>query len=299
MVSAWDGEEKENFDENVSLVENMLSRYHRLYDIYHDYTESNLKTVNGNAGVSAVKVAPEIIDLLLYSKEVYRMTGGEVNVMMGAVLRLWHAARAAGDYVPTEDDLKTAAEHTSIDSLVIDEAAGTVYISDPYASLDVGAVAKGYATEKIAEALEERGALGYSLNIGGNIRLIGEKSESDPSWTVGITNPDKNSAEYAAMLKLSDTSLVTSGDYERTYTVGGVDYHHIIDRDTLYPSTHFSSVSIVTADSALADALSTALFCMSEAEGCTLISELGGVEVLWIDRDGRVTMTDGMSALLA
>ncbi len=277
----------------------MLSKYHRLYDIYHDYTENNLKTVNDMAGVSPVEVAPEIIDLLIYSAEVYELTGGEVNVMMGSVLKLWHAARKAGDYVPSEDDLIAAAQHISIDSLVIDTAASTVYISDPLASLDVGAVAKGYATEKIAEALSTRGVSGYALNIGGNIRLIGEKSESDSTWTIGITNPDKSSAEYAKLLRLSDTSLVTSGDYERAYTVGGVDYHHIIDKDTLYPSSHFSSVSIVTADSALADALSTALFSMSEADGRALISELPGVEVLWIDKNGKITMTDGMADFLA
>ena len=88
---------------------------------------------------------------------------------------------------------------------------------------------------------------------------------------------------------------MTSGDYERYYTVGGVRYHHIIDPDTSMPAAYFSSVSVFTSDSALADALSTALFCMSYEEGLALIRSIDNTDALWVTRDGAVYKTDGIA----
>jgi thiamine biosynthesis lipoprotein len=133
------------------------------------------------------------------------------------------------------------------------------------------------------------------LNIGGNLRAIGEKVTGE-GWVTGITNPDKTSADsFVCRVSIKDTSLVTSGDYERYYVVDGKKYHHIIDPKTLMPATYFSSVSIFTKDSALADALSTALFCMSYEDRRTLIESIGGVEVIWVYPDGKVVMTDGIT----
>lgn len=297
-VSSYNGESEEEFEAVAQEVESMLSQYNRLYDIYLGYDVNNLKTVNDNAGISPVEVDEKIINLILYSKEMYEMTAGEVNIAMGSVLSLWHDAREkaeSGDAnLPSTGALEEAARHTSIDDIVIDEENSTVYLRDPHMSLDVGAVGKGYATERIAESLKARGISGYALNIGGNIRLIGTKPTGD-GWKVGITNPDKESGGFIETVVLSDTSVVTSGDYERFFTLGGVKYHHIIDKDTLYPSVHFSSVSIILNDSGLADVLSTALFCMTESEGRALIEKLDGVEALWVTPDGKVSMTEGFS----
>ena len=184
--------------------------------------------------------------------------------------------------------------HCNIDSLIIDEEAGTVYISDPDMSLDVGAIGKGYATERAAEMLISRGVNSYVLNIGGNIRAIGEKVTGD-GWVTGITNPNKLSDEsFITKVSIKNTSLVTSGDYERYYYADGVKYHHVIDPETLMPAAYFSSVSIFTLDSGLADVLSTALFCMSYEDGLELVESIGGVEVIWVDTEYNVKHTDGI-----
>ena len=134
----------------------------------------------------------------------------------------------------------------------------------------------------------------YTLNIGGNIRTIGTKASGD-GWITGITNPDKSSDdEFVCRVSIKDISLVSSGDYERFYVVDGKPYHHIIDPKTNMPAEYFSSISIFTKDSALADALSTALFCMSYEDGLALTEKIGGVEVIWVDGDGTLTMTDGV-----
>ena len=194
-----------------------------------------------------------------------------------------------------EAALREAARHTDISSLEVDPAANTVRISDPLASLDVGALAKGYATERAAQALEAAGVDGYVLNIGGNLRIIGHKPDGS-GWTTGIKDP-QNTEQYAAKVVLADTSCVTSGNYERYFTVDGVRYHHIIDPNTCMPADYFASVTVITPDSGLADALSTALFCMSYEEGLALVQKLDNVQVLWIRADGTQYKTPDLTLL--
>ena len=159
--------------------------------------------------------------------------------------------------------------------------------------LDVGAIGKGYAAEMAKDFLIEKGVSSYVLNIGGNICAIGEKTNGN-GWITGITNPDKTSEEaFVCRVVIRDISLVTSGNYERYYVVNGVNYHHIIDPETLMPANYFSSVSIFAEDSGLADALSTALFCMSYEDGKALAESLG-VDVIWVKENGEVLMTDGI-----
>ncbi len=299
-IYSYGNDTKAEFEANASGIEALLTEYHRLMDIYFSYAGvNNLKTVNENAGVEPVKVDKKLVDFLKYCKEVYSITNGATNIAMGSVLSLWHECREEAKSspesarIPDADELAEATKHTDINDLIIDEEACTVYIADPKMSLDVGAVGKGYATERAAQMLIEKGVSSYVLNIGGNIRMIGDNG-GEP-WTVGITNPDKTADSFAKTVYVKNTSLVTSGNYERFYTVGTESYHHIIDPKTNMPSVYFASVSVFTEDSGLADALSTALFCMSESDGRSLIDTIDGVDVIWITQSGTVTMTDGIA----
>ena len=301
-VYSYAGDSAEQFDERSAEVSDILGEYHRLFDIYHEYSGvNNLCTLNLNAGGELIEVDEKLIDFLLYARELYQATDGEMNVMMGAVLRIWHDLRdAASDdpgaaRLPTEEELSTAAEHTDFSLFEIDEDARTVRIADPAASIDVGALGKGYATEMAARALEAEGVSSYVLNVGGNIRIIGTKSDGT-GWVTGVKDP-RNTSEFAIKLRLADTSCVTSGVYERYYTVDGVRYHHIIDKDTLFPAEYFSSLTVITKNSALADALSTALFCMPYDDGAALAEKLG-VDVLWIFPDGEMKYTPGIEKLI-
>ena len=299
QVITYAGDSDEAFEKNAEEVFGILGYYHQLFDIYYEYSGvTNLCTINKNAGGEAMEVDSELIDFLLYAKRLHGITGGEMNVMMGSVLKLWHDARTAGTYVPDMDKLIEAKALTDISFLEIDEENNTVRIAKAGASLDVGALGKGYATEKAAEHLENKGVTSYVLNIGGNIRIIGTKPDGS-GWKTGITNPhDKNT--YANYINISDISCVTSGDYERYYTVDGVKYHHIIDKDTLMPSDYFSSITILTSNSGLADALSTALFSMSYEDGLALLENIPDkVDVLWICKDGTQIMTKGFAKYLA
>ena len=286
-------ESEEAFQTTAQSIHDELLVYHQLFDIYHDYDGiHNLKTVNDNAGIAPVKVDRKVIDLLLDCREYYDLTGGRVNVAMGSVLRLWHNARTAGlndpanAHLPDRQALEEAAKHTSWDTIVIDEAASTVFIQDPEQLLDVGAVAKGWSVQRVAKNAPS----GLLLSVGGNVCATGPKDSDNTPWVVGIEDP--NGGGYLHTLNVRTGSLVTSGDYQRYYVVEGKPYHHIIDPDTLMPAQSWSSVTIMCDDSGLADALSTALFLLPQAEGQKIL-ETCGAEAMWVDSAGRCYYSPG------
>ena len=285
---------QEDFDVVSGEILSLLGEYHKLFTVYNRFDGmENLCTINElqNGVHRTVTVDSRIIDMLLYAKEMYELTDGKLNIAMGSVLSIWHDYRTAGldepwaAELPPMELLNEAAEHTDIENLIIDAENSTVFISDPAMKLDVGAIAKGYAVEMVARSLEERGISGYVINVGGNVRTVGFKSDGE-KWTAGIENPNTESEEaYVAYLSLAGESVVTSGSYQRYYMVGDKSYHHIIDSETLMPAEGYLSVSVVCKNSGQGDALSTALFCMSFEEGYALVESLPDVEALWIMDD--------------
>ncbi len=287
------------FQAMAQEIHDGLLEYHQLYDIYNEYPGVvNLKTVNDAAGGPPVKVEQPILDLLLFCREVYTETEGRVNAAMGSVLSLWHEAREAGinapehAALPDRAALEEAALHTDFSSVVIDEAASTVQITDPETRLDVGAIAKGYAVEQVCR----EAPAGLLVSVGGNVRATGPKADGQ-SWVVGVQSPDGDGEEFLHTLELSQGSVVTSGDYQRYYTVDGMRYHHIIDPDTLIPAAYWRSVTIVCADSGLADALSTALFTLPQEEGQALLNRWDA-QAMWVDASGQQFYSPGFSDLI-
>ena len=293
------GDSDEEFTELCDETYYLLQKYHMLFDIYNEYSGiNNLCTINKNAGGDWIETDPLLIDFLLYAKEMNDLTEGEMDVMLGSVLSLWHEARnAETPYLPGEEELKEASLHTGFSFLEIDTENNRVRITDSKASIDVGALGKGYATEKAARMLEEKGVTSYVLNIGGNIRIIGSKPDGS-GWITGIRNPKDPDGDFALTINVKDTAVVTSGSYERYFVVDGKKYPHIIDKDTLHPAFYYESLTVICKDSGLADCLSTALYSMPPAESRKKAESLDGVECIWIDASGNIGMTDGAKAFV-
>lgn len=293
-------EDEETFRAYAQEFYDEMKTYHQLYDIYNDYEGiANIKTINDQAGVAPVQVDEKIIAMLKEAVDMNEKTSGYMNVAMGSVLSVWHEYRTEGSYdpehaaLPPEDVLKEAARHTDISQVEIDEAASTVFLPDPDMSLDVGSIAKGYATEMACRKLEEDGMTQALISVGGNVRAIGVKDDGS-LWKVGIQNPDlQSNVRYLHTVELEDMSLVTSGSYQRFYTVDGVAYHHIIHPELLMPWNEYTSVSILCRDSGLADCLSTAVFNMEIGDGKELIESMEQVEAMWIFADGREEYSSG------
>ena len=288
-VYDYSGGDDALFEENCRMIEVSLSYYHRLFDIYHEYDGmNNIATLNRLAGKEAVKVDRALIDFLSYAVSMHELTDGNVNIAMGSVLSIWHEYREKGTGVPSIEELTEANAHTDIKGLIIDGEACTVKFADPALRLDVGAIAKGYAAEMCAELLTSCGLTSYVLDLGGNLRTIGTKADGS-AWRTGVQNPDIYSdVPYVYYLNISNTSVVTSGDYQRYYYANGVRYHHIINKDTLFPADRFASVTVVTENSGLADALSTALFNMSKDAALELLDTIDDISVVWVYHDGAI-----------
>lgn len=285
------------FEKYFSILKDELERMSRLYDIYNSYDGiNNLKTVNDKAGEAPVEVDGDIIDLLLFWKRLYEKTGERVNIAMGAVLSLWKHSRegalAGAPALPDEKRLLSEAAHCDPKALVIDEEKSTVYLSDGEMSLDVGAIAKGFAMDTASEKLKEAGLRSAIISAGGNVCAIGAPESGRDFWIVGVEKPEEP-GDYIVRLKAKDTCVVTSGDYQRYFYVGGERYHHIIDPATLYPAKGFRSVTVVCEDSGLADMLSTALFIMTFEEGQKLAKKIK-VEAIWVFENGDVVTTEGI-----
>lgn len=293
----------DEFEVMAEICKDRFIELNKLYDIYHDYDGiNNIKSINDNAGIKPVEVQQEIIDLLVFSKEWHGKTNGKCNIAMGSVLSIWHDYREKGINNPEEAEippleiLKEAMKFTDINKVIINDDNNSVYLEEKNMRLDVGAVAKGYATEIVANELINKGYTSFIISSGGNVRTVGEPMDrSRKKWGIGIQDPDGNPNDpnepSLDILYINDQSLVTSGDYQRQYEVDGKMYHHLIDPDTLMPAEYFRSVSIVANDSGIADFMSTTIFLTPYEEGRRLLETLG-IDAIWVMKDGTVQATE-------
>ena len=283
---------QEEFDTQAKKICSRLQTYHRLFDIYDSYDGlSNLKTVNDQAGLGPAAADPELLELLQDCMEYWVLTDHQVNPGMGSLLSLWHGARQQALQAPEQAEIPEeaarlqAAEHMDLNNMVLDFENGTVFLKDPRMKLDVGAIAKGWALEKVCQEAPE----GMLISIGGSVCATGPKPDGSP-WIVGIQDPEGEG--YLRTLELTKGSVATSGDYQRFFEVDGKRYHHIIDPDTTLPAEYWRSVTVICPDSGLADVLSTALFLLPREEGQALLQKTGA-EALWMDSEGNLFESPG------
>ena len=285
----------------VGLVHEQFLALHRQFDAYHAYEGvANVYTINEQAGGEPVAVSDELFALLAGAKQMYGQMGGKVNIAMGAVLRVWNTYRELATKdpdaasVPKAKELGMAAQHVDINCLILDEQNKTVALADRYMSLDVGAVAKGYACDLVRERLVAAGYDNFVISAGGNVVTCGRDVGKDEDWAIGIQNPDLQATnEVVDTVLVCGQAVVTAGSYQRYFTVDGRRYHHIIDPATARPAAYYDSVTVICDNSLLADYLSTTLFILPPSQAMALAQEVDGVEAMWIDLEGQITHTDG------
>lgn len=311
-------ETQADFDKYSVMAEARFTELHQLFDIYNAYDGiTNLYSVNMAAGGAPLAVSPEIIDLLAFCQDAVKTVGNRVDITLGAMLAIWSdyrdAGRAnpAGAALPPMESLRAAAKLSGMDALEVDRTAGTVRLAKAGMRIDVGAVAKGFATGIVERELSAVGWGSFLISNGASsISLHGRPfQDGKETWSIGIQNPSallpepgqatSGQENYLAVAQLIDRSIGNSGDYQNYYVVNGVCYNHLIDPDTLMPATTYRGVSVFTDDCAMADLLSSTLFLLPYAEGRALIESLAGVDAIWIYTGGRVEMTPGISAALS
>lgn len=292
-------EEKE-FTAYENEFRDTLKEYHELFDIYNSYDGvTNLKAVNELAKASPTRICDELFEAISLAKELCELTDGKFNPALGAVTSIWREVRLSAESsdstiaFPTENTIASALSHTDYNKIILNQEEKTVFFEDPLLLLDFGAIAKGYVATKLCERLISLDCESFLINLGGNVLSHGKKPNGE-SWNALVENPfSESSLGYNEKIALNDATLVTSGSYQRFFEYNGKSYSHVIDSESGYPAEGFASVTIKapSSKSALADVLSTALFCMSYEEGLSLISQLDGVSALWIFNDGSYKLS--------
>lgn len=300
---------QKDFDKNFKLVKDEFTRLHKLYDNFREYKNvNNIYTINKNSGKKAVKVDKDLFNLIKFSLENYEKSLEKTNFAMGKVLKIWYDTKQKNSgldenktKIPSNSELVEANKKTDIKSIVLDEKNMTVFIKKEGMLLDFGAIAKGYATQLIADKLEKRGVKNASINAGGNVRTIGTPGDGRETWAIALQNPDLDNKEFLDILYINGSnSIVTSGNYQRFFMHKGKKYHHIINPKTLWPDNKYVSITVVTKDSGLADMLSTAFFLSSKEEANNILKNYKDIDiaVLWVDSKGNITFTDNMKDLM-
>ena len=295
---------KEEYDKYYTVVKSEFERLHKLYTHFDEYEGiNNVKTINDNAGVEPVKVDKDLFDLIKFSKEMTEKYSDKTDMAFGPVFDVWHNYREEGmknpdsAKVPTEEELKNASTHTDIKKVILNEEDQTVFLEEKGMALDLGATSKGFASQIVMDKVKEAGCKYAILSAGGNIIALERPNiEGRDKWAIGVQDPDVEVEEEKQPIEIirgNNLSIVTSGDYQRFYTVDGKRYAHIIDPETLQPAEKFKSVTIITKDSGLADYLSTTLFILDQEKGLELLNKFEDAEAMWVDKDGNIKQTEG------
>ncbi len=257
--------------------------------------DSLISRLNAHAGDgTAVEVDSDILELLSFAKSISQLLPGCFDITIAPVMDAW-GFTGEERHVPDAADLARAMALVDSGKLLLDEEAGTARLAEAGMSVDLGSVAKGYAAARTEEVLREAGVTSALLDLGRNITAVGPKADGAP-WRVGVADP-ADSSRYLCILSLEDATASTSGGYERWFEENGVRYHHIIDPKTGYPaSSGLQSVTVVSQNHLLADALSTALFVAGEEEALDFWRSRDDFELVLCTEDGRVLATEGLEA---
>ena len=260
-----------------------------------DSLRSGIAAINKDAGLNPVKVRPDIIEVLERALFYAELSGGAFDPTVGPLVKLWGIGTES-QQVPSENEIAGALALVNWQDVEINQAENTVFLRRKGMALDLGAIAKGYAADEAARIAKEGGVASAVIDLGGNILTIGwrkEKGENKP-WRIGIQDP-LNTENYIGIISVNDTSVVTSGVYERYFMYNEKRYHHILSTADGYPvDNDILSVSIVTEKSIEGDALSTVLFTLGLERGKALADSIPGVEALFILSNKDVIITDGL-----
>lgn len=289
--------DEEEFNKYFKYTKKEYDKYHKLFDAYNNYKSlNNVKTINDNAGKKAVVVDKELFYLVAKSKEYYKASYGKNNIALAPVILEYKAKQEQYDAgkdveLPSKALLKKRAKCSNINDIVLNEKKNSIYLKKECNIIDVGSIAKGYATAKIANELKEKELKSGIINAGGNVSLIGQKPNNE-MFKIGITDPD-NIESYRMIINTSDTNIVTSGNYQRYFKIGDNKYHHIINPKTLMPAKENKSVTIVSKDGLQADFFSTEVFMLNVKQTKRLAKKFD-FEYIIIDKNDKIIISDGI-----
>lgn len=253
--------------------------------------DSEVVQINENAGIKAVSVSDDTFEVVRTALKYSDLSGGAFDISVGNLVQLWGIG-TDNEKVPTDQEIRQALSTVNYKSIELNEADHSVFLKENHMSIDLGAIAKGYAADVIHDILSAHQVKTAIINLAGNIYVHGDKN--GVPFKVGIQNPYQSHGEFLGIYQAADCSVVTSGIYERYFEKDGKRYHHILSTTTGYPvDNNLIAVSIISKKSMDGDALSTSAFALGLEKGMELINRLDEVEAIFIDRDKNIYLSDG------
>ncbi|HHV64942.1 MAG TPA: FAD:protein FMN transferase [Peptococcaceae bacterium] len=253
--------------------------------------DSEIYLLNSKAGLEPVEVSALTFDLIEYSLYFSRITDGAFDPTVAPLVKLWGFGEDKPQKVPAVEDIRQALRLVGYQKVVLDKERRTVYLPEKGMSLDLGAIAKGYAVKQAVNILKNNNISSALVTAGGNIYALGRKENGEP-WKIGIRDPLQQGG-IIGYVQLENEVIDTSGDYERYFWEEGQRYSHIIDPRSGYPVQGLSSCSVLTDDPCAADALATAVMVLGAEKGLDLIEQQKIMGVL-ITSNGKIILSQKM-----
>ena len=300
----------------IELYAKAFGRIHELEEILSANKDgTDLDRVNKNAGLEAIKVRPELIEVLEIAYYFAEKSGGSFDPSIGPLVKLWGIG-SGEERIPGEEEIREAQKQIDYRKIEINQKEKTVFLRRAGMALDLGAIAKGYAADEVVKLLRREGVERAIIDLGGDIFAMGEKNINKSSievftrllpgrekktdndetyWRIGIQDPRDERGSYIGILRVKNKSVVTSGIYERFFEENGKRYHHIFSAESGYPVENgLLSVTIVAESSIDADALSTTVFVLGWEGGRDLIADINGAEGIFVFDDLTVRLTENL-----
>lgn len=286
QLSIYHENQEKILDEAISYIkemEQLLSTNEKDSDVYR---------INHAKG-EPTKVDDRTFDLMKQALEMSKESDGKFDISVGAVSNLWQIG-SENARVPSDDEIKKALPMINYHDIILNDSDKTVQIKENMI-LELGGISKGFIADRVKEFLASKGVTTAIINLGGNVVVMGTSPNNVEGWKVGIQDPEKVRGVTVGFVYQEDSSIVTSGIYERYLEEDGKRYHHILDPKTGYPiDNHISGVTVFTKTSTQGDGLSTSLFLLGIDKGLELVNQTEGVEAIFIDKGHGIHLSDGL-----
>jgi thiamine biosynthesis lipoprotein len=278
---------------NKSVYDDIFKRIREIENLMSvNIPVSDVSRINAAAGTQPVQVHEDVYKVIERALHYAQISGGAFDPTVGPLVSLWGIG-GGNPRVPSQAEIEQVLPLINWRNIELDAQTRSVFLTRRGMSLDLGAIAKGYAADEAAAIIKRAGIKRAIIDLGGNIVVLGERKDGN-LWRVGVQNPNENRNEYIGILQITERSIVTSGVYERFFEEEGIRYHHIFSPSTGYPADNgLLSVTITAPNSMDADALSTTVFVLGYVRGSALIESLTETEAVFIFNDLSVRKTYG------
>ena len=278
-------------DEILDGVENLALAFDDKFSMFKE--DSEVSEINRNSGKSPVKVSGETYFLIKKAVEFCEISDGGMDITIGPLSKLWKES-IKNESVPEAARLESAKALVDFRKIRMYEGSTSILLESEGMELDLGSIAKGYCADLIRDYLEKWQIKKGIINLGGNVVVMGSDEGNKP-WKVGIQHPEFAREDYLGYLELEDSSIVTSGDYERYFEKDGKRLHHIIDPRTSWPSnSEIASVTVISKSSMDGDGLTTSAFMVGLEKAKEIINGLDSVECIIVTKDKRIYVSEGI-----